>query len=266
MQSGNTKKPFLKNQKSLNILAILVALISIIIFLISCVLDLYATSITPTNTPTATHTATITRTPRPPTPTLTPTITPTPSITETIEFIQPTLGETPVFPLLIPNIIIQNLEVNGFTCSTTSQTVANLIVWSCVNETDAISEEIQFGGRTSTTIDFLNGHIQQKLNPTDEIASNFFGMLAELAYSGLSPTLPTERTPIPLTQTPTSESTLTPSPVVSGFEAIREWIVVTLPKMTSPAFVEVNVFDTIPYRLKGNLSDSTLEIGVFLFE
>jgi hypothetical protein len=203
-------EPFFRSKRKLNTIGLIIAVLAIIIFIVSCLLNVYAYATTPTATPTASITPTTTNTPRP---SFTPTSTPT--LTETPTLVLPTITETlssiftqPPFSTL-EGILVEN----NYDCApqNSSESDQNSII--CTKMMENLSFQLSFTDR-------FEGNIQSEFiaapfdpEKLDAISEEFI-WLSQLT----SIQLWTE----PLNQTTTVE--VTPTNPTPEPDELSQWI------------------------------------------
>ncbi len=215
----STNKPQTKIVKKLETIALITAIIGSIIFVVSCLLNVYAYSITPTVTPTPTKTATVTRTPLPsstPTTTLTPSPSPSPTYPAELNFLTD---------------LDSNLAQTDFKCSYTQ--IEDKLLVTCHKETDDYSIQMEINRIENETEKFFDQIVLFEPFASDrvEIAKNELKYLLSLAeqypwHVEMEAVSPTATIMPAVSVTPTAISEM------------DNWLWVTLPQLIPGNLVE----------------------------
>lgn len=246
------KLSFDQDPKKLSNIAAFISVLTIFTLILSCGLDLYATSLEPTATPSITPTPSKTRTPRP------PTLTPTANLTMAIA----TPSENSYFPHLTSSELQIYFSSLGFICETTPKIEGTLISWSCDQSQSTESSQIViFRGRNPNAVDtVILSSTYSDLSIRHQLPA-LFKDTARLAFQAPSLTS-TSATPVPAT------ITITPTPTLQNdWISLQEWIdkdLLTDEFATQP---KVGVFSQILFRFTdltdpGGEITTTLEFGI----
>lgn len=273
---------FYTSRKFINRIGLIIAILAIILFISSCLLNVYVYTITPTATPTPSRTPTFTRTPQP---SLTPSITPTPTVTATLEPVE--LTQTLVPPASI--ILLEaGLVEDGYLC--TSQTTGeDTLIIKCDKQFAEleIKTEIRMGldGELITNISVRPFNLEliqqtsQELTAIQQVIVNILPQwLAEQATPVLTATVEAVATEMEATATITAvviptetavgetetAGTTTPEAAITPQAAETEfsnWLMSELPVLSPGESREV-VIEGLIYRISA--TDSGLDLMIII--
>ncbi len=224
-----------QTKKILETIALSVAILGSLIFVISCLLNVYAYSITPTITPTPTKTATVTRTPL-------PTITPT----ETVTPKPPTPSPSPS-PVYLTGFdfladVDATMSQQGYQC-VYQQINAETLEVICKKETDTYTVQIDISRvENASLLTFQEILLLEPYDPEKfEIAINEFTALAQLLHQ--FPWFSIETITPVVTTRPTPSS-----PTATAASEIETWLSYSLPPLLPDQPIE-KLFDEMQYSL-----------------
>ena len=249
--------PFFKNLKTIDTIGRITAIAAVIIFIISCSLDLYSYSITPTATPTPSNTPTVTRTPRP---TITASATRSP-LTETP---QPTSSfpESEFFQGVTVDKILDSLIQKEYACEESSfDEASSQYRFVCQKTSENTLESILILSFDQVQINLITADLQKSETASDVEIISVFENIGEIILTQINVT----EKETAFTATPSLTPQNTPQ---SGFELenpdeierYKTWLtdILTMVEAENPAR---DFFAGIPFSLYRSNNHLWLEIG-----
>ena len=246
--------PFLKNQKNIDIIGRVTAIAAVIIFIISCSLDLYSFSITPTATPTPSNTPTLTRTPRP---TITasatkfpPTNTPQPTPLE------PEFG---FFQGITVENILTSLIQYDYACEESSTDEISLQYrFACQKTSENTLESILILSPDQIQVELITADLQKSETASDTEIAAFFERIGTIILTQIK--VPETETTTTITPSLTPQSTSQSVEIIDEIERYKNWLNDALSSEDNEIPAK-EFFSEIPFSLYRSNNHIWLEIG-----